>query len=460
MRCGGWLTALAKKFMLCGEARRHFDQLKNPMHAILVSLGTDGDILPYVGLGAALRARGHRVTLVASAHYEPLASAHGLGFRALVSVEENDALFGHPDFWRPGRNMPLMIRWGLRLRQRHYELLSKLAAPDAVFVTTPALLPARLVHEKTGTPLVSLVLQPWMIPSAIAPPIMPGLVFLRNAPAVFWKLFWRGANLGGDIFIGRKVNRLRASLGLRPVRGLFRNWLSPQLVLGLFPEWYGRPQADWPPQMRLTGFPMFDGGRNADLPAPLAEFCRAGNPPIVFTFGTGMAHSAPLFRAALEACGMLGVRGIFLTKYRDQLPNPLPPSIIHCAFAPFRKLFPLCTAVVHHGGIGTVAEALAAGIPQLIRPICFDQIDNGERTRRLGAGAWLKPRRARGREIADALRKLLDTETLSRCRAISARFKDANALETTAQSIEKFAAEKLALAAVTGASPDNNGRGN
>ena len=71
------------------------------MHVLLVSVGTDGDIFPYVGLGAALRARGHSVTLVASEHYEPLARRHGFAFAALVSAEANRELFEHPDFWNP-----------------------------------------------------------------------------------------------------------------------------------------------------------------------------------------------------------------------------------------------------------------------------------------------------------------------------------------------------------------------
>lgn len=407
------------------------------MRVILVSVGTDGDVFPYVGLGAKLRSRGHQVTLVASGHYESLASAHGFSFEALVSAEENHELFGDPDFWHPLKTIPLSARWGLRFVERQYHLLSKLAGEDAVLVAGPGVFAVGMVYEKFGSPWVSPVLQPWIIPSALAPPIMPGFTFLRRAPRPVWKAFWRALDFTGDILVGRGLNRLRASLGLRPLRRIFQNWLSPELVLGLFPEWYGQPQADWPPQMRLIGFPLFDGGRDEDLPPQLVEFCRAGTPPVAFTFGTGMAHPAELFRAALEACSILGVRGIFLTKYSDQLPHPLPDSVVHCASAPFQKLFPQCAAVVHHGGIGTVAKAMAAGTPQLICPICFDQVDNGARAKRLGGGDWLKSRND-GRQIAVALARLMTPETRLRCRAISERFKNHDALESAAQSIEGF----------------------
>ena len=120
-----------------------------------------------------------------------------------------------------------------------------------------------------------------------------------------------------------------------------------------------------------------------------------------------MIYGGHLFHAAIEACRNLGVRGLLLTKYGQQLPTLLPPFVRHCQFAPFQELFPYCTAVVHHGGIGTVAKALATGTPQLILPLAFDQRDNAMRVKRLGAGDWL-PRRTRGGpSIAKALARLM-----------------------------------------------------
>ena len=197
------------------------------MHVILVSVGTDGDVFPYVGLGEKLRSRGHRVTLTASAPYEPLARAHGFAFQALVSEEEHRELFGDPDFWNPWKNAPLMARWGVRFIQRQYDLLSTLNSEDTALAASPGVFAAALVHEKVGTPLVNLILQPWMIPSSIAPPIMPGFTFLRRAPRPVWKVFWGALDVVVDILVGRHLNRLRSSLGLKPLRRILQNWLSP-----------------------------------------------------------------------------------------------------------------------------------------------------------------------------------------------------------------------------------------
>jgi UDP:flavonoid glycosyltransferase YjiC (YdhE family) len=234
------------------------------------------------------------------------------------------------------------------------------------------LLAARLIQEKLGVPLVSVVLQPWMIPSVFAPPVMMGgLTLPRWAPRAIVKTYFRALDGFGALLLGRELNSLRASLGLKRVRRIFQWWFSPELVIGMFPEWFGEPQRDWPHQIKLAGFPLNDGQPNDGVPEDTIEFCRAGSPPIAFTFGTGMMHARELFQKAIEACRMLRERAIFLTKFRSQLPRSLPPFAHHCDFAPFQKLFPLCAAVVHHGGIGTVAKALAAGTPQLVLPFAW-----------------------------------------------------------------------------------------
>jgi UDP:flavonoid glycosyltransferase YjiC (YdhE family) len=411
------------------------------MHVVLISVGTDGDIFPYVGLGSVLRERGHSVALAVSEPYEPLAKELGFAFHALVSAAENRELFEHPDFWKPLKTAPLMARWGVRFLRRQYDLLSKLATRETVLVASPGVFAASLVHEKLGVPLTNLILQPWMIPSSISPPLIPGFTLLAHAPRPVWKVFARGLAVVGDILIGRELNGLRADLGLRPMRRILQNWLSRQLVIGMFPDWFGPPQKDWPSQIRLAGFPMFDGDPNQALPPEVLSFCHAGKPPVAFTFGTGMAHSAGLFKEAMETCEMLGVRGIFLTKYCNQLPDTLPPTLLHCDFAPFQKLFPLCAAVVHHGGIGTVAKAMAAGIPQLIHPQCFDQIDNGMRVKRLGAGDCLRVRRSSGKKIAAALAPLMTEEARTRCRQLMTRFEKADAFAASAGLVEKLVAD-------------------
>lgn len=418
-------------------------------HVILSSLGTDGDIFPYVGLGRVLRGRGHRITLVVSEDYRALAEQNDFSFRPLVSSAENHELLDDPDFWHPLKGARIGARWGVRLLQRNYDLFAELARdPDSIFIANPALLAARVVSEKFARPLVTPILQPWMIRSSSAPPVMPaGMTLPRWAPRPLGWLYWRAVDQVGLWLMGKPLNSLRESLGLAPVRHVFSWWLSPELVLGLFPDWYGPPQADWAPQIRLTGFPNFGGSTNAVLDPDLAAFCDAGPPPIVFTFGTGMMHAGELFRAALDACQRLDARAIFLTKFTQQIPQPLPPTVRHASFAPFAQLFPRCAAVVHHGGVGTLARCFAAATPQLILAVAFDQKDNGIRVRRLGAGDWLRSRRATGSRIAAKLKNVMTAQTRERCAEIAQRFPAEDSLEVAAQSVEELIASHAASAA-------------
>jgi UDP:flavonoid glycosyltransferase YjiC (YdhE family) len=411
------------------------------MHAILATIGTDGDVFPYLGLGVKLRARGHKVTLATHEPFRARAEAHGFAFRPLVSDEETQAAFSHPDVWHPLKGPAFLARWGGRLIGRQYTLLAELARDaDAVLAASPGVLAARLVQEKGSKPLASIILQPWMIPSIFAPPVMPGgLTLPRWAPRPLGRLYLRAIDIVGALLMGGPLQRVRADLGLPPVRRVFQWWLSPQRILGLFPDWYGRPQADWPPQLRMCGFPLYDGNPRGGLSPEVRAYCQAGTPPVAFTFGTGMMHGAPLFRAAVEACRLLGVRGLLLTKYGQQLPTSLPPFVRHCEFAPFQELFPHCAAVVHHGGIGTVAKALATATPQLILPLAFDQRDNAMRVKRLGAGDWLPRRWRDGPSIAKALANLMTPAAREKCRLIAAQFGSDDALDVTARELEELA---------------------
>jgi rhamnosyltransferase subunit B len=392
------------------------------MHVILATVGTDGDVFPHVGLGAALRTRGHRVTLAAPEPHRARADALGIEFCPLVTAAEAGRMLADPDLWHPFRSGVMMARWGGPMVSRQYAALAGLAGqPGSVLVANPGVLAARLVQEALGTPTASLLLQPGLLPSSTAPPEMPGgLTIPPRLPRPLRRLYWLGIDAAGYALVAPSLNRVRVGLGLPPVRRVFHWWLSPDLVIGLFPPWYAAPQPDWPPQLRLAGFGRFDGARGG-LPEDVRRFCGDDPPPIAFTFGTGMRHAAGFFRTAAAACDALGARGLLLTKYPDVIPARLPPGVRHCAFAPFRQLLPLCGAVVHHGGVGTTAAALEAGCPQLVLPLAWDQPDNAARVAALGAGLTLGPRRRSSGHVSRALARLMAPDVRERCRAIASR---------------------------------------
>jgi UDP:flavonoid glycosyltransferase YjiC (YdhE family) len=159
-----------------------------------------------------------------------------------------------------------------------------------------------------------------------------------------------------------------------------------------------------------------------------------------------MMHAGAAFHAMIGVVERLGRRCIVLTKHRHQLPATLPASALHCPFAPFHELFPLCAAVVHHGGIGTTARALASGTPQLILPFGFDQMDNAARVERLGAGLSVRFKPGRETAVEAGLKRLLDEGKTDGCRRASRLCADdPDALDASVALVEEFSSANGAL---------------
>jgi UDP:flavonoid glycosyltransferase YjiC (YdhE family) len=241
------------------------------------------------------------------------------------------------------------------------------------------------------------------------------------------------------------INAFRSELGLPAVQGILKGWVhSPELVIGLFPDWFGVPQPDWPPNFHLTGFPLFDESGLRELPPELEHFLAEGEPPIIFTAGSAMRHAGDQFRMAAEACRRLGRRGILLTKYAEQLPSPLPPGVRHFDYIPFSQVLPRAAAFVHHGGVGTLAQALAAGVPQLITPFNHDQPDNAVRITRLGAGSMLWAKALSAGKLAAQLERILKSkEMAARCRELAQRIDRGRSVAEACNLIESFAQRRL-----------------
>ena len=152
-----------------------------------------------------------------------------------------------------------------------------------------------------------------------------------------------------------------------------------------------------------------------------------------------MKHADQFFLDCIEACQLLGQRGILLTQHPEQLPAELPENIQHFAYLPFRRVLPQALALVHHGGIGTTAQAIAAGIPQVIRPMAHDQPDTAARVEKLGIGASLSTKKFNATSLAEKLKILITSQAvLALCRAYAERVNPDQSLNETCAIIEKF----------------------
>jgi UDP:flavonoid glycosyltransferase YjiC (YdhE family) len=393
---------------------------------VLVPAGSSGDIYPFAWLGKGLASLGHEVVVVVHRPFDRTMEAAGLRTIAYGTNEDFEQIIRHPDLWHPRRGFELVARAAsLGYPEAVPRIQAEIAPGRTLLVGAGIAFGARIAAEAAQVPLVTVQLQPIAFMSVVDPPVIGARFewFLR-VPAWIRRALYRIGDFHSDRLVAPGINAYRASLGLtRPVRRIMRDyWMSPFKILALFPHWYGPKQGDWPPQVVTTRFPLYDEADQITMPRELEAFLAHGAPPVLFTPGSANAQARRFFEVALEACGRLQARGLFVTRFPEQLPAALPREIRHFTYVPFSRVFPWCRAVVHHGGVGTVAQGLAAGVPQLVMAMSHDQPDNGHRITRFGVGAYLYPRGFTPRRVATMLAHLTSLpEVASACREYRSR---------------------------------------
>jgi rhamnosyltransferase subunit B len=399
----------------------------HPSHVLVVTLGTAGDVFPFIAVGRALHQRGHRVTLLAAQHFEAAVLQAGLDFHALFSKDETDAMLSNPLLWHHIKGFSAAWLAQSAALQRLPDLVSALPAEaPCVLLVHPGAAPAAALARarRPGLRIVTAYLAPSNLRTCHDPLTMGYTPVPRWMPMWLRAALWRLAEATTvDPVVMPTLNRARGALGLAPLSRFWDHMMdTADASVALFPAWYGPTQPDWPQPFAHAGFQLYDPQAEAPLPATLQAFLAAGDAPIVFTPGTGYQHGTAYFAAALSAVKALGRRAIFLTPHRDQVPAQLPDSVLWQSFLPLRALLPHAAALVYHGGIGTLAEALRAGVPQLLVPCAHDQFDNAQRIHALGAGQILHMRRLRAGTLRAALAGLLaSSETRARCGELAAR---------------------------------------
>ena len=409
---------------------------------ILVPAGSSGDIYPFVWLGKGLASLGHEVVVVVHRPFDRTMEAAGLRTLGYGTDEDFEQIMRHPDLWHPRRGFELIALLAPRLYPEIVSRVKEEIAPGRTLLVGAGIaFGARIAAEAFKVPLVTVQLQPAVFLSPEDPPVpQAGMEWFRKAPRWLRRMLYRVGYFRTDRLLAGGINAYRSELGLHhPVRHIMRDyWMSPFKVLALFPEWYGPKQSDWPPQTVVTRFPLYDDSDQVPVSEDLAVFLDAGDAPVLFTPGSANLQARRFFDVGLEACRRLGFRALFVTRYPEQIPAALPPEIRHVAYVPFSQVLPRCKALVHHGGIGTVAQGLAAGVPQFVMAMSHDQPDNGYRLARLGVGAYVYPKAFTPGRVADVLARLTSSpEVGAACRACRARIAEQMPAEAVFRLLEE-----------------------
>lgn len=426
------------------------------MRLALLTAGSRGDVQPILALALGLTRAGHHVRVVSHANFASLATEYGVDFhptrgdaRAIVESEEGKAILRQKN---PIRVWNQMTELATPFAREYAEVsLRACEGVDAVGFSGIAMFFGLSAAEKLGLPVFGAVPVPIAATREHPHPLLssgpswlPGYNRLsyRLANWVMWRAF-RGL-----------MNRLRSEIAGLP--GYPRGGPFPRLMgdgmpllCGVSPSVFPRP-ADWPDSSELTGYWFLDEPAGWSPPRALEAFLAAGPPPVCIGFGS-MSTREPQrdARMVVEALTRAGRRGVILSGWAGLHHDELPPTVFAAESVPHAWLYPRCAAVVHHGGAGTTAAALRAGVPNVAVTFNFDQPFWGERIRSLGCGpAPIRHRALSVDRLASAIAAMGDAGMREHARALGERIRAEDGPAGATRFLERALGDRVQRRAV------------
>ncbi len=406
------------------------------MRLTFIALGSTGDILPYATLAKALQDVGYRPVFVTTENFRPLLDRLSLSGRyvpgdaqATIAQAGTDARRLMLAFAELSRALPSLLDpsapWvkesrailnQLPIGLYGFDLAERLAVPHIQLAVIP-------LTPTDDFPMMGL-------PATLS--FLPG--YNRLGFHVYERLTW--------LTMGRTINRWRTgALGLPAVTGsayLARQRRQP-LLYGYSPRVVPRP-ASWPDNIQVTGY-WFPEDLAWRPPERLIRFLQAGPAPVFIGFGS-MPVVAPqaTMNMILEATTATGLRAVVHAGWSGLTRGDLPQHLYALDYAPYSWLFPRMAAVIHHGGSGTTAAGLRAGVPGMIAPFGFDQGFWGRRLAELGVGLPPIPfRKLTPANLAPAMAQLSGSETLkARAADLGRRIRSEDGIANAVRALESY----------------------
>ncbi len=416
------------------------------MRISIQTLGTRGDVQPYLALAQGLIRRGHELQLAAPAQFADLVQASGVRFAslpgeflALLDTPEGKAAVAGGQGFSAGFKLLKQVKPLMRRLLDEEWDVARAFRPDLI-VYHPKSLAAPHIAERLGIPALLASPLPGFTPTrAFASPLLPvdslgplnrlsHLLMMRSADLLFRKILgqWRETALG---LVGRRAK----------VEAAGTLYAYSRHVLPV-------PQ-DWDAQRVLVaGYWFLDSGADWQMPASMAQFLAAGDKPVYVGFGSMPGVDAgKLARTVIEGLALAGKRGLLASGGGALEVTEIPPHVHLIASAPHDRLFAHVSATLHHGGAGTTGAALRAGLPTLICPFFGDQSFWGRRIAALGAGPRPLDRRSLSAErLAAALSAMDDPQMRLRANAIGAKIRQEDGVGRAMDFIESHARIRLA----------------
>jgi len=347
------------------------------MRIIIPTIGSRGDVQPFIALAQGLVQAGHAVTLASHPVMKALVESHGVPFAPIgpdINLAEEVATIRHR-----ARNSAMGLIHGMRfgfdiLERSHKDIVVQCRQADLVIVPT-AVAAGKNEAELLNLPTLSVTLMPWAIPWD--DPDRP----------VLKRIVYRAIDGLVHLITTRPLNRMRKRLGLPPVGE--EGFTSARLNLVPVSPAVFAPNPRWASRHRLVGYWFAKMPEEWEPPADLLSFLEVGAPPVLVSLGAmslgddDALASASLFVKAIQQANLRAIIQGWEAGIRQMR---LPPDIYSAGSLPHGWLLPHCAGIVHHGGFGTTAAGLRAGIPALVIPHIADQFYWGQQVYDLGVG--------------------------------------------------------------------------
>jgi len=407
------------------------------MHILLIGFGSRGDVQPLLALGCGLQDAGYRVSIASSLNFRALIEDAGLTF-APIRTDMQALMTGeHGQQWIESGNNYLKQAQSMRRMIAEageavgQDLLNAAHDADVLVSGLSSFGVADAIAQKFNKQHVTVLLAP-MNPTRFHAATMQPSIPRKNIALN------RFAGYVGQYFthwIFKPVtDQFRASLGLESLRfgGFARAYNQRVPVLyGLSPLVMPRAE-DWGAHIHVTGYWFYDAPNDWQPSDDLSRFLQAGEPPVYIGFGS-MSATDPEGTAhmMLEALQQSGQRGIIHSGWANFTADQLPDTVYLLDYAPHDWLFPQMAAVIHHGGAGTTAAALRAGVPNSVVAHMADQPYWGRRVHELGVGApYVQRTKLNPQRLATMIRETVsDAGMRERAASLGQQIRQENGVE-------------------------------
>lgn len=388
------------------------------MNITIVAGGSRGDVQPYIALGQGLRAAGYHVRLLSSENFEPLVTEAGLAFGSTgASVED----IVQSEEWRKltesGNFLAILGGMQREMKRAAGDMAQRMPplvqGSDLIITGMAGLSGVHSIADHFNIPVIQAFVFPFTPTREFSSPLVPGLPFGKTLNHLSFQvtrqMFWQ------NFKVVDSATRQALGLAGTPFWGPYRSIAQKQapVLYGYSRHVLPRPQ-DWDATHHVTGYWFLDAADDWTAPADLMRFLEAGTPPVYIGFGSMMSRNPQeAGEIALEALARSGQRGVLASGWGGLSPSDLPDTVHMISSMPHSWLFPRMGAVVHHGGAGTTAAGLRAGVPSIIVPFMGDQPFWGKRIADLGVGPQPIPRKKlTGQRLADAIQQAVSDTTM------------------------------------------------